>query len=254
MEKQSKDLFSKQSKEYAVSRPRYPVSFFDYLIGLVQRRKLTWDCATGNGQAAVALSSSFEQVVASDISAKQIENAQRKSNIRYEVFPAEKASLEDDSVDLITVAQALHWFDFDAFYREVKRVLRKKEGGGILAAWAYGLHSINPEIDAITYELYENILGSYWPSERKYVEDRYETIPFPFEQFSVPEFRIELDWDLNALINYLFTWSSVQKYIEKNNVDPVKEIIPQLEKAWVTTDQKRKVVWPMYLKIGKLLQ
>src|SRR5919198_2933359 len=138
-ESTSKDLFSKQSKEYAVSRPTYPESLFDFLAGLVDRKDLAWDCATGNGQAAVALSKYFRRVIASDISEKQIGNAKRKSNIRYEVFPAEKAILEDDSVDLITVAQALHWFNFKEFYKEARRVLRK---GGVIAAWAYGLHSI----------------------------------------------------------------------------------------------------------------
>jgi ubiquinone/menaquinone biosynthesis C-methylase UbiE len=173
-----KDLFSKQSKEYAVSRPTYPKSLFDFLAGLVERKDLAWDCATGNGQAAVALSKHFQHVIASDISKKQIENAKRKSNIRYEVFPAEKTALEDSSIDLVTVAQALHWFNFEEFYKEVKRVLRKN---GVIAAWAYGLHSISPGIDKVTYHLYEDILGRYWPKERKYIESKYEDVPFPFK-------------------------------------------------------------------------
>jgi SAM-dependent methyltransferase len=251
LEKQAKDLFSKQSKEYAAARPTYPRALFDYVLGLVEQRKVAWDCATGNGQAAVVLSDYFEQVVASDISAKQLENAQRRDNIRYEIFPAENTPLREDSIDLVTVAQALHWFDFDRFYSEVNMVLRKKSG--VLAAWAYGLHSVSPEVDAITHELYEDVLGSYWPVEREYLEAKYETLPFPFDQFIVPEFRIELELDSMSLINYIYTWSSVQKFIEKNNRDPVKEFAPLIQEAWGEKDQRRKVVWPLYVKVGRPL-
>jgi ubiquinone/menaquinone biosynthesis C-methylase UbiE len=245
---ESKDLFSKQSKKYAVSRPTYPESLFDFLVGLVDRKELAWDCATGNGQAAVALSKHFHQVIASDMSKKQIENAKQKSNIRYEVFPAEKAALEDDSVDLITVAQALHWFNFKEFYNEVKRVLRKD---GVIAAWAYGLHSVSPEIDKVTYHLYEDILGKYWPKERKYIEGRYEDVPFPFKPLPAPQFEIKLNWSLAELVNYLYTWSSVQKFLEKNNDDPVKQILGDLEEAWGSR-QRMQVVWPIYIKAGRL--
>jgi ubiquinone/menaquinone biosynthesis C-methylase UbiE len=244
-----KDLFSKQSKEYAVSRPTYPESLFDFLAGLVDRKDLAWDCATGNGQAAVALSKYFQQVIASDISKKQLENAKRKSNIRYEVFPAEKTILEDNSVDLITVAQALHWFDFEKFYREVKRVLRE---GGVIAAWTYGLTSVSPEIDKITYRLYKDILGRYWPKEIKYIENRYEDVPFPFKQLPTPQFQIKLNWNLSELLNYLYTWSSVQKFLEKNDHDPLKQIRGSLEEAWGKHgQQKRQVVWPIYIKVGR---
>jgi ubiquinone/menaquinone biosynthesis C-methylase UbiE len=258
-----KDLFSKQSKVYASSRPTYPRAIFEFIVGLVDERNLAWDCATGNGQAAVVLADYFKQVVASDISTKQIENAQRKSSINYQIFPAEKTPLEDNSVDLITVAQALHWFDFDRFYNEAKRVLRKRDedgkksgGGGVIAAWAYGLHAISPEIDKVTHHLYEDILGDkYWPKERKYVESRYETIPFPFEQIPAPQFQIQLSWNMSELINYFYTWSSVQKFIEKNNYDPVSKIRGSLEYAWGGKEhiyQKRSVVWPLYIKVGKL--
>jgi ubiquinone/menaquinone biosynthesis C-methylase UbiE len=248
-ESTSKDLFSKQSKEYAVSRPTYPESLFDFLAGLVDRKDLAWDCATGNGQAAVALSKYFRRVIASDISEKQIGNAKRKSNIRYEVFPAEKAILEDDSVDLITVAQALHWFNFKEFYKEARRVLRK---GGVIAAWAYGLHSISPEIDKVACYLYEDILGKYWPKERKYIENRYEDVPFPFKQLLTPQFQIELNWNLSELVNYFYTWSSVQKFLEKNNHDPVKQILGELEEAW-GSQQRRQIAWPIYINVGRFI-
>jgi ubiquinone/menaquinone biosynthesis C-methylase UbiE len=189
---QFKDLFSKQSKEYAISRPIYPKMLFEFLVSLVRYRKLAWDCATGNGQAALFLSEYFEQVIASYASKKQIENAQPRNNIRYEVFSAEKTNLEDNSIVLLTVAQALHWLDLDNFYKEVRRVMRKKDkASGIIAAWAYGLHSISPDIDKATHYLYEDILGGYWPTERKYIDNKYMDKPFPFQRISPPQFQIE---------------------------------------------------------------
>ncbi len=229
-------------------------------MGLVRYRNLAWDCATGNGQAAVFLSEHFARVIASDASKEQIENAQPRDNIRYEVFPAEKTALPDNSVDLITIAQALHWFDLDEFYKEVKRVLRKDDNGrdtngsGVIAAWAYGLHSISTEIDTVTHLLYEDILGSYWPKERKIVENKYQDISFPFQEIDTPVFQIELDWTLSELVGYLYTWSSVQKFIGKNDSDPIKQIYDDLAAAWGhknTWHKRRRVVWPIYIRIGR---
>jgi ubiquinone/menaquinone biosynthesis C-methylase UbiE len=257
----AKDLFSAQSKEYASSRPTYPRALLEFIVGLVDEKNLAWDCATGNGQAAVVLADYFKQVVASDISASQLENAQQKSNITYQIFHAEDTPLEDNSVDLITIAQALHWFNFDRFYSEARRVLKKRKdgktgGGGIIAAWAYGHHTISPAVDKVTHKLNEDILGDkYWPAEIKYVEDRYETIPFPFEQIPAPEFQIQLSWNLSELVNYFRSWSSVQRFIEKNKYDPVSEIRDILEYEWGgrnKVSEKRKVIWPLYLKVGKI--
>jgi ubiquinone/menaquinone biosynthesis C-methylase UbiE len=259
----AKDLFSAQSKEYAGSRPTYPRALFEFIVGLVDEKNLAWDCATGNGQAALVLADYFKRVIASDISARQLENARQERNIKYQIFRAEDTPLKDNSVDLITIAQALHWFDFDRFYSEARRVLSKRKVGktcegvrGIIAAWAYGLHTISPEVDKVTHQLYEDILGDkYCPPERKYVEERYETIPFPFEQIPAPEFQIELRWNLSELVNYYRSWSSVQKFIEKNKYDPVSEVSSSLQNVWGGknyVNEKRKVVWPLYVKIGKI--
>ena len=251
-----KDLFSSNSKRYSSSRPKYPRSLFEFLVALVQHRNLAWDCATGSGQAAVVLSEYFEQVIASDASKEQIENAQPRNNILYEVFPAERTSFADSSVDLITIAQALHWFDLDDFYKEAKRVLRKDvndNGAGVIAAWAYGLHSVSVEVDDIMHLLYEVILGSYWPKERKIVENKYQDIPFPFHEIDTPVFQIELRWSLSELIGYLYTWSSIQKFIQRNNSDPVEQVYDDLAAAWgdKNTWHKRKVVWPIYMRVGR---
>jgi ubiquinone/menaquinone biosynthesis C-methylase UbiE len=163
------------------------------------------------------LSEYFEKVIASDASKEQIESAESRKNIRYEVFPAERTNIADSSVDLITIAQAIHWFDLDDFYKEAKRVLTKGANGGgcggVIAAWAYGLHSVSKEIDKITHLLYEDILGPYWRKERKIVENKYQDIRFPFQEIETPAFHIELVWSLSELLGYLYTWSSVQKYI-----------------------------------------
>jgi ubiquinone/menaquinone biosynthesis C-methylase UbiE len=253
-----KDHFSSHSKQYARARPSYPRPLFEFLAGLVQQRTTAWDCATGNGQAALLLSEYFEQVIASDASREQIQNAQVRRNIRYEVFPAERTNLADNSIDLITIAQALHWFNLDDFYKEARRVLRKDNSrndrtNGVIAAWAYGLHSISVEIDNLMHLLYEDILGSYWPKERKIVENRYQDIPFPFEELQAPVFRIELDWTMSDLIGYLYSWSSVQKFIRENNSDPIGRIYDDLAVAWGDENglHKKRVVWPIYMRVGR---
>lgn len=246
-----KDLFSRQSKEYAAARPTYPESMFDFLAGLVEKRELAWDCATGNGQAATFLAKYFDKVIASDASSKQIENARAGANVRFAVFPAENADLEDHSADLITVAQALHWFSFDEFYSEARRVAKNN---AIIAAWTYGLHSVSPEVDKVTQSFYKDVIGRYWPAEIRHVENRYESIPFPFMQVDAPNFRMELYWSLHDLVGYLYTWSSVQRYIDENGTDPVEILFPALEEAWGKNlwPEKRKVTWPLYLKVGRI--
>lgn len=249
-----KDLFSKQSKEYAASRPTYPKALFEFLAGLVEHRGLAWDCATGNGQAAAALAEYFDSVVASDASKKQIENARagNSPNVHFKVFSAEKPDLADASVDLVTVAQALHWFCLDDFYREVRRVAKKD---AVIAAWTYGLHSISPAMDQITQEFYADIVGRYWPPEIRYVKNKYEDIPFPFQPVKTPDFQIELEWDLKNLVGYLYSWSSTQKYIEENKSDPVEKVYPDLEAEWggkKEEDAKKKVTWPIYMRVGRL--
>ncbi|MEO9295869.1 MAG: class I SAM-dependent methyltransferase [Nitrososphaera sp.] len=247
-----KDLFSKQSKEYAASRPTYPKELFGFLASLVQKRELAWDCATGSGQAAAFLGGYFEQVIASDASAKQIENARAGPNVRFAVFSAEKADeLPDASVDLITVAQALHWFRFDDFYREVRRVSKK---GGVVVAWAYGHHSAGPEVDRVSQHFFKDVIGRYWPAEIRYIENRYEDIPFPFAQIASPKFQIELEWSLRDLVGYLYTWSSVQRYIDENGSDPVETLYPDLKEAWEKDGafERKKVTWPIYLKVGRV--
>ncbi len=244
-----KDNFSKQAIKYAKYRPHYPAALFEYLASIVLERKKAWDCGTGNGQAALGLTFHFDQIIATDLSEKQIANAIIHEKITYCVTAAEQTQIEPHSIDLITVAQAIHWFDFDKFYREVKRVLKS---GGILAVWCYSLLQIVPRIDSVIKEYYTNILGQYWPRERQLVDDKYGSIPFPFEEVNTPHFNMEAVWDLKDLLNYLDTWSATQRFIKQHGFNPGERIIENLARAWGSRESKKIIKWPIHLRVGKL--
>ena len=244
-----KDHFSAQADRYTQFRPRYPRALFEYLATLVDRRDRAWDCGTGGGQAAVALSEFFDEVAATDPSARQIEHAQRNPRVAYFVASAEKCPLADRSVDLVTVAQALHWFDLERFYGEVQRVARPR---GVLAVWTYGLTKIDPTIDRVIWHFYADVLGAYWPPERRIVEERYQTIPFPFHELPAPELVMTAQWNLDDLVGYLGTWSSVQKYSEQHAANPLLKVQTELAAVWGSPEQVRQVTWPLLTRIGRI--
>jgi Methyltransferase domain len=244
------DHFGEKSSEYLLYRPDYPENLYCYLAGLAVKRELAWDCATGNGQAAVQLSQYFKQVIGSDINQEQLDVAVKKNNIEYRCWPADKTMLSNGSVDLITVAQALHWFDLDKFYEEVRRVSRYE---GIIAAWCYSLGFINDEVDELIKKLYHDILGSaYWPEERRYIDEGYRTIPFPFKKIAAPEFTIEKKVNLMQFIGYLNTWSAVKQYQRMNQDNPINLIFPDLQLVWGDAETERVIQWPIHLLAGKI--
>jgi ubiquinone/menaquinone biosynthesis C-methylase UbiE len=245
-----KDHFSGHAACYQQFRPHYPDALFTYLASLCPAFDIAWDCATGNGQAAVALAPYFESIIATDASAQQIDQAQLDPKVRYLVAPAETAPIEDGTVDLVTVAQALHWLDVSSFYREVCRVAKP---GGLLAVWCYQLHSISPEIDSIVTRLYSGIVGAYWPTERKVVEDGYKTIALPFDELTPPEFRMVHSWDLEHLLGYLGSWSATQRYRKQHGEDPVALIVDELRSAWGEPTRKRDVIWPLHARVGRVI-
>src|SRR6266545_2937615 len=199
------DHFSKQSRLYAQYRPRYPDEIYTYLASLAPARSLAWDCGTGNGQAAIGLANYFDKVHATDASVKQISLAYANDRVEYRVEPAEHVSLKASSADLVTVAVAIHWFNFDEFYREVKRVLKPD---GILAAWTYNLPEIAPGIDPLINRYYSEILDGYWPERIHYLAEGYKTIPFPFEEIVPPPFVMEINWNLIQFAGFLDSWSA----------------------------------------------
>ena len=244
-----KDNFSNHAAAYAAFRPVYPVELYDFLFSLVPERSKAWDCGTGNGQVAGVLSDHFKQVEATDISQKQLDYAIGKSNINYQLAPAGQVNIDPATVDLVTVAQALHWFDFDAFYKEIYRVAKP---GSVIAAWCYSLLTVNEKVDQVIQHFYADTLGDqYWDSERRLVDDHYQTIPFPFEEISAPEFSIRVSWTFEHLVGYLNSWSAVQHYIRDNKENPVDLITQELRDGWGETDTL-EVVFPLYLRVGKV--
>jgi SAM-dependent methyltransferase len=241
-----KDHFSRQSADYAKFRPRYPHELFEHLGGLAPNRQLAWDCGTGNGQAAVGLASVFDRVIATDASEKQIANAQSHEIVEYRVAPAENSGIGSETINLIMVAQALHWFDLDRFYAEARRVLKPD---GVLAASAYNLLHIEKAIDEIVNRYYHEVVGPFWPPERKLVE-QFSDLPFPFHEIDAPKFEMTADWNLDHLLGYLRTWSSTQLFIAAKGSDPLEQITADLRRTWGEPGQTRSITWPLIMRIG----
>lgn len=244
-----KDHFSKQSKVYSASRPRYPKELYDYLKTLPPSLGLVWDCATGNGQAAVSLAEHFEKVIATDASSEQIDNAFEVENVEYLVAPAEEIYLEDETVDMVTVATALHWFDKPRFFNEVKRVLKP---GGVLAVWSYAETKISDDIDMAMEYFAKEYLLDYWAEEAKINwVDRYESIELPLEKIDVPKFEMSIEWDLEQFVNYLHSWSAVQTHLEMSRFDPVEIVFPDILEMWGDIKDVKTVKWEMIFKAGR---
>ena len=243
-----KDNFSRQAEIYARYRPAYPQTLFDFILERVEKKEAAWDCATGNGQTAKELAKHFKKVFATDISQKQIDNAEKADNIYYSLQPAEKTDFENDKFDLITVSQALHWLDTGKFYEEAKRVAKKNAW---ISVWTYPTLTISPEIDELVIgKHYNETLGSYWDSERKYVDDNYATLPFPFAEIKAPVFQIVLYWTIDELTGYLNSWSALQKFREKNHYNPVDELIKNIKPFW--KEEKMKIIFPVYMRMGQI--
>lgn len=244
-----KDHFSGHAKTYAQFRPDYPDALFAWLAQVAPARERAWDCATGNGQAALQLSAYFRNVVATDASAEQIARAPGRPGIEWRVEPAEITSLSAASVDLVTVAQALHWFDHARFLAEVQRVCRP---GAVVAAWCYALAQVTPEIDSVIQNFYENVVGPHWPPERRLLERGYQDIPWPYAPLAAPEFAMSADWSLERMVGYLGTWSAVQRYARARGEDPLPQLLPELRAAWGDPRTVRTVRWPLALRVGRV--
>jgi ubiquinone/menaquinone biosynthesis C-methylase UbiE len=244
------DHFSNRAREYAQFRPSYPSAWIQSLVSLAPARQLAWDAATGNGQAAVALASHFQQVVATDASLTQLAQAVPHPRIVYRRGVEDESGLGDRSADLVTVAQALHWLDLPRFYREVERVLKPK---GVLAVWCYGLCRITPEIDAILERFYADRVGPYWAPQRRHVETGYSELPFPFEETPVSAGAIEARLSLDELLGYVGTWSAVSKATTVEGVDPLPDLEQALRPLWGEPGTVRDVLWPLRARVGRAL-
>lgn len=243
-----KDHFSGHAADYREFRPVYPPELFAFLASVAPGRRLAWDCGTGNGQAAVSLAEHFERVLASDASSEQIRQAEPHPRVEYVVAPAEHAPLSDATVDLVMVTQALHWFDFDRFYAEVRRVCRP---GGVFAATCYHSPSVGPEVDTVLHH-WEATVGPHWPPERVWVDAGYRTIPFPFEELAASRFELTLRSDLPRFLGYLSTWSATKQYIKATGSDPVTEFRPAFATTWGDPATVRTVRWEFALRVGRV--
>ena len=246
---QFKDHFSGHADRYREARPHYPPALFAWLAEQAPDRALAWDAGCGNGQATVALAEYFRHVIGTDPSANQIAAAEPRANVTYRVEPAEQASLGSASADLVTVAQALHWFDHARFYAEVKRVLKP---GGVFAAWTYADCSTgDAAIDAAKDRLYVDLTGPYWPAERVHVDAGYARLPFPFVEIAVPPFEMAARWTVADFLAYLRTWSATQRYLKTNGVDPVTLIETDMRAAWGDPAHERAVRWVFTVRAGR---
>ena len=248
MQTQFKDHFSSTATSYAAYRPTYPDAFVKSIADLCLSRELVWDVGTGNGQAALLLAESFERVIATDASAEQIANAKLHPRVTYRVARERDSGLNAVSVDLITVAQALHWFDLPAFYTEVKRVLKP---AGLLAVWCYGLVKLDAELNPIAQDFYLNRVGRYWPPDRKHVENGYRGLDFPFEEIHFKEWEFSVQQTRQEFLGYASTWSAVKKARDVEGRDPVPGLAAVLDPIW-PEGERRTVSWPLAVRIGRV--
>lgn len=240
-----KDHFSGHANAYAAARPTYPQAMFDWLASIAPSRALAWDAGTGSGQAAVQLAARFDAVVATDASEQQVAHAQPCDGVTYRVAPAEASELPAGSVDLITVAQAVHWFDLAAFWREARRVLRP---AGVLAVWCYGWHSVTSAIDELSAGFRKQI-DPWWPAERAMVETGYAQLAFPFDEIAMPAFEMVCPWRADDVLAYLRTWSAVKRFEADRGEDPVTAMTQPMRDAW--GEDTRDVRWPLRARVGR---
>lgn len=246
--KTTKDLFSAQAEVYKNHRPIYPSELYNIILQSTANRGVCWDCATGNGQVAVELAKHFKLVQATDISEQQIQYAPKKENIIYSICRAESTLFESGSFDLITVAQAMHWFDFDAFNKEADRVLKDD---GTICVWGYGPLKMQGEVGRLVEKFYKDIIGPYWDAERNHIDEGYKNVTFDFKDVKLyNDSAIEANWPIETLQGYFNFWSSVQNYIKKNGESPVPDMMKQIAEVW-PDGEKMKARLPVFMKVGK---
>jgi SAM-dependent methyltransferase len=241
-----KDHFSTQSGAYQKYRPDYPAALFDWLAKVAPGRRLAIDVASGNGQAAIGLAGHFDAVIATEPSAAQLREARPHPRIEYRLEPAEAISVEAGSADLIVAAQAAHWFNWPLFSAEAKRVLQK---GGILAIWSYGNCEVAPAIDRLVADFSRDVVGPYWPRERRHVDEAYRDLVLPFPPTEAPAFGMQARWSVELMLGYLDTWSAVRRCRALTGIDPLRLLAAPLAAAW--GDGPRDMHWPLTLRSGR---
>lgn len=242
------DHFSQQAEFYARYRPTYPAAMYDFIFSHLKRRQRAWDCGTGSGQVAAYLAGVFDEVCASDISDQQLSFAPREDNIKYFNVPAEDSGFPSDYFDLITVAQAIHWFDFEHFYSEVRRTAADH---ALLAVIGYGYVRVDQHIDPFIDRFYRDMFGTYFSKCRSWLDERYQTIPFPFDEIPSPAFEVSFEWKRKDLEGYFNSWSSVQQFKKDKSVNPADDIMEELKPLWPASEIK-EVTFPVFMRLGSV--
>jgi SAM-dependent methyltransferase len=238
------DHFANVARHYARSRPSYPEELFDWLAATCTARRMAWDAGAGSGQASIALAARFDNVLATDSSAEQIAQARAHPKVEYRVAPAHESGLPDRSVNLVGVAQALHWFDVERFHAEARRVLAP---GGLMAQWSYGVVGVEGElVNTIVSDFYWSVVGAFWPAERRHVENGYADLEFPFRRVAT----MRLHWDLAAFLGYVRSWSATARCHAHTGVDPVDALSERLTGVWGPAGVAREITWPLALRVG----
>jgi ubiquinone/menaquinone biosynthesis C-methylase UbiE len=243
------DYFSKRSEEYARYRPGYPEELFEWIAGLCERRNLAWDCACGSGQATAGIAKRFERVIATDTSAAQLENAPKLQNVEWRRGEAETSCIDSRSVDLVAIAQALHWMNLGKFWTECERVLKS---GGVMAAWGYGIPEFaDSRVDAVFHQYYHGTLKGVWPQERQLVEEGYSRVEFPFQEITAPSFEITREWNAEHIVGYCASWSATEIYRQKTGRDPIPQLKIEMEEA--ARGDVFRLRWPVFLRAGRFV-
>jgi SAM-dependent methyltransferase len=243
------DRFGAVARDYARYRPRYPRALFDLLAARSAGHTLAWDCACGTGQATIGLAERYSHVLATDASAAQLAQAPVVANVEWRVARAEDSGLPSASVDLVCVAQALHWLPYAAFYAEVDRVLRP---GGVLAVVCYGRMTVDaPAVERLVQQYYDETVGAYWPPERHTLEQAYRDVPQPYPLEPTPALEMIEDWQALALLGYLRSWSATTAFIAARAYDPVNALVPVLAQAWPASAESVRIRWPLQVLLGR---
>ncbi|OAI43142.1 hypothetical protein AYO41_02795 [Verrucomicrobia bacterium SCGC AG-212-E04] len=242
------DLFSEQSAQYAAARPTYPEALFDFVASLAPATERAWDCATGSGQAAGGLARRFDAVEATDASAEQIAHAIPFPGVRYSVQPAERTDFAPASFDAVCVAQALHWFDFAAFFPEVTRVLKN---GGVFAAWGYDWMAVDPAFDAAFQESVLDVVAPRWAPQNQLLWDGYRDVPIPLERIATPEFNMQVSWNFPQLLAYVRTWSTVRRIVAEDSADFLQSAEAALLPLWGSASDARVIQFRLHVLAGR---
>jgi len=244
------DHFTAVAAHYAQSRPTYPDELFAWLAASCPGHALAWDVGAGSGQASVALAAHFDHVLATDLSAEQITNAEPHPRVEYRTAPADRSGLPAQSTDLVAIAQALHWFDLDPFYAEVRRVLKPR---GLIAAWTYGILTVEGDVAGrVVDHFYWQVVGPHWPAGRRHVENGYADLAFPFERVTSPAFAIVRRWTLDQFLGYVRSWSATGRMQQATGTDPVPALAAELDAAWGGRETRRTVTWPIAMHAGRV--